>query len=281
MAAPVRIESAAFSDPRIDLLGQLAGYSRYEALGRLAHLWSACTEKQLHVASESLVRACIGPAGVQHMLDSEMAERVDGGLRIKGTDGRIEWLGDLSSKRQHAGRERAAKAARDARGRLLSSTPPAHAGHAGPSTSSTHQHPSSTPPAQSSALTPTSTSTNTPVAESISGHAPATPDAEKAKPGPRRRQMPADWMPARSAANLAAESVATARGISLGLELTKAKDWAASNAATKADWDSFWRNWTRNAKPVAAQTSLDRQLDRVRMLQAQEAAEDAAGGGES
>lgn len=155
MAAPVRIESAAFADPRIELLGQLSGYSRFEALGRLAHLWSACTERQVHVASEALVRACIGPAGVQHMLEAELAERVDAGLRIKGTDGRIEWLGDLSSKRQHAGRERAAKAARDARGRLL----PAHAGDAGPSTSSTDQHTSSTPPAKSSALTSTSTST--------------------------------------------------------------------------------------------------------------------------
>jgi len=178
MAAPVRVEASALSDPRIDLLGQLAGYSRYEALGRLTHLWSACTEKQTHVASEALVRACIGPAGVQHMLEAELAERAEGGLRIRGTDGRIEWLGEFSERGAGAGKARAATAKRDSRGRLMSSKSPAHAGgasasdedadqhtstrpacagDAGPSTSSTHQQASSGGPAESSALTPTLT----------------------------------------------------------------------------------------------------------------------------
>jgi hypothetical protein len=107
--------------------------------------------------------------------------------------------------------------------------------------------------------------------------APAAPDADKAKPA-RKRGMPADWVPTRNDANLRAEAAATSRGVNLGMELSKARDWASSNAAKKADWDGFWRNWTRNAKPVAGQANLDKQLDRIRMLREQEAAEDAAKG---
>lgn len=109
---------------------------------------------------------------------------------------------------------------------------------------------------------------------------PAPPPAEKPKAdrSALRRPMPADWVPARSDANLRAESTARTRGIDLALELTKARDWASSNAARKADWDGFWRNWTRNAKPAAGQTTLEKQFDRIRMLREQEAAEDAAKG---
>lgn len=109
---------------------------------------------------------------------------------------------------------------------------------------------------------------------------PAPPPAEKPKAdrSALRRPMPADWMPGRTDANIRAEATARTRGVDLALELTKARDWASSNAAKKADWDGFWRNWTRNAKPVAGQTNLDKQFDRIRMLREQEAAEDAAKG---
>lgn len=142
MAASVRIEDEAFADARVELLGTLAGYSRYEALGRLAHLWRICTQRQMHVVSEAIVNACIGPAGVQHMLDAELADRGAGGIRIRGTSGRIEWLGDLKAKRQQAGKARAASGLRDGAGRLLAAGP-AHAGHD-----------SSTQPAESSAPAP-------------------------------------------------------------------------------------------------------------------------------
>ena len=45
--ARVNVEEKAFSDLRIDVLGQLQGYSRFEALGRLAHLWHHNTEFEL------------------------------------------------------------------------------------------------------------------------------------------------------------------------------------------------------------------------------------------
>ena len=307
MAAPVRVEAAALSDPRIDLLGQLAGYSRYEALGRLTHLWSACTEKQFHVATEALVRACIGPAGVQHMLDAELAERVDGGLRVKGTAGRIEWHGEFSQKRAAAGAVRAATAQRDSKGRMVSSTPPAHpahagqdaepapvdiqhtstrpahAGHAGPSTSSTHQQASSACPAESSALTLTITTTTT-EEERERGVAAAPLAALKAKVNrgvraARKGPMPTDWLPRAQECAQAA-----AIGANADREAASFRDHHAAKGSRFVDWDAAFRNWLRNAerfavnRPADRRTPIEKQLDRVRMLQAQEAAEDAAEG---
>ncbi len=151
--AAVRIEEEAFSDARVELLGTLAGYSRYEALGRLAHLWRVCTQRQTYVLSEAMVNACIGPAGVQHMLDAELAERTDAGVRIKGTSGRIEWIAEFSAKKQRAGQARAAKATRNEKGQLMSSKEPAAAGDAGPAQPAQAQHEASTPPAKPSATT--------------------------------------------------------------------------------------------------------------------------------
>ncbi len=77
--------------------------------------------------------------------------------------------------------------------------------------------------------------------------------------------LPSDWRPERSEANLKAEQVAEARGVDLGLELQKLHDWAQSNNAKKADWDSTWRNWTRNARPQNRSSQLSG-LDAVRSI---------------
>src|SRR5687767_2807314 len=82
----------AFADARIELLGDVAGYNRFEALGRLAHLWRVCTQRKAYVVSTSLVIATLGPKGVEALLESELGEQTDGGIRVRGTEGRIEWL---------------------------------------------------------------------------------------------------------------------------------------------------------------------------------------------
>lgn len=138
----MRLEAEAFTDPRIQLLADLGGWSRYEALGRLAFLWSACTERQLYIVPEAIVRGCLGTNGANLLCDADLAERTPEGLRIRGTAGRVEWLGELREKRQRAGRARAECVTRDTLGRMQSNNRPAHAGDV-----------SSTDPAQSSALT--------------------------------------------------------------------------------------------------------------------------------
>lgn len=89
-----------------------------------------------------------------------------------------------------------------------------------------------------------------------------------------KSKLPDDWQPERSKSNLDAEYVAHARGVNLAEQLKSLRDWAKSNNAKKADWDSTWRNWTRNAKPSGPQrqtkTPLELQLERVSMLEEQE-----------
>lgn len=99
--AAVRIEEEAFSDPRLELLGSIAGYNRFEALGRMANLWRVCTNRCSYVLSEANVVACLGSKGVDAIIQADLGEREADGIRIKGTRGRIEWL---RSKRE-AGRK--------------------------------------------------------------------------------------------------------------------------------------------------------------------------------
>lgn len=121
MAASVRVEGFALVDPRVELLGELAGYNRFEALGRLTHLWAQCTDRQLKVVPHVLVRAVLGLNGVEALIGSDLGEPVEGGIRIKGTDGRIEWLGDRRAAATEGGKKRAA-AARSG-GRFTSQAP--------------------------------------------------------------------------------------------------------------------------------------------------------------
>src|SRR5687767_12450297 len=105
----------AFADARIELLGDVAGYNRFEALGRLAHLWRVCTQRKAYVVSTSLVIATLGPKGVEALLESELGERADEGrIRVRGTEGRIEWL---------EAKKRAAAAGGEANRRRLASHP--------------------------------------------------------------------------------------------------------------------------------------------------------------
>lgn len=121
----VRIESRTFKDLRLDALGELAGYNRYEALGRLSHLWEHCTDRQAKVVSEVIVRACLGPRGVEAILGADLGERTEGGIRVKGADGKIEWFAGYRDGAAAGGQARAENADRDAGGRFASKPGPA------------------------------------------------------------------------------------------------------------------------------------------------------------
>lgn len=106
MAASVRIEDEAFNDPRIELLGSLSGYNRFEALGRLAHLWRACTQRETYIIDDIWVISCLGDKGPEALVKAGLAERVADGLRVKGTEGRIEWLKKLRTNSKKGGEAR-------------------------------------------------------------------------------------------------------------------------------------------------------------------------------
>lgn len=82
--------------------------------------------------------------------------------------------------------------------------------------------------------------------------------------------------------------MATALGVDLELEMAKFRDHQFRDPRT--DPDATFRNWLRNARPTngggrtparafnRAQDSLDRQLERVKQLRAEEALEAAQRG---
>lgn len=152
MSAPFRLDAWTFSSAAFDVLGDVAGYNAHEARGRWARAGSEATVRQTYVFSEAAIRGLFGPRGAEALLAAELAERVEeGGLRLLRMEGSIEWYSDVTSKRQSAGRKRAANAHRDALGRMLStkkpSTEPARAGVL-------DQHESSTAPPPTSSLPP-------------------------------------------------------------------------------------------------------------------------------
>lgn len=80
----------------------------------------------------------------------------------------------------------------------------------------------------------------------VPARTPATADVPKTPKGTR---LPDGWIPARTEANLAAES--THDGPWLSRELERFRDyWAAAAGAkgVKANWDSTWRNWIKTAE---------------------------------
>lgn len=162
MSAAVRVEPQAFTDPRFGILGRLLGVSRFDALGRMFHVWSWCTERQRHdipvfflagmfdgdveAFSSSVVAAELGA-----WLDCTEPENHPPGcrhIRIKGTAGRIEWLGERRRAAPAGGKARAASAQRDERGRMVGQ--PSSSQVAGDAPANTQ--PSDQP--KSSALTP-------------------------------------------------------------------------------------------------------------------------------
>jgi uncharacterized phage protein (TIGR02220 family) len=102
--ASVRIEEEAFNDPRIAVLGELQGYSHYEALGRLAHLWRYCTTRGIYAVPPAIAERLIGSGGGAALLASELAEaEPNGQLRVRGTSGRIEWLQKIRAASMRGG----------------------------------------------------------------------------------------------------------------------------------------------------------------------------------
>lgn len=69
--------------------------------------------------------------------------------------------------------------------------------------------------------------------------------SEQVERGKRAARLTDEWTP-----NDAHRSLAAERGVSIDFELSKFRDWAASNGAAKKDWDATFRNWLRNARPT-------------------------------
>ena len=107
MAASVRIEDEAFSDGRYDVLARLAGLPDSDcARGKMMRLWRQCTIEQIYVLTDLDIQCVFGENGVDAILQSRLAERVENGIRICGTRGRIEWIKKLRNGNKNGGKKR-------------------------------------------------------------------------------------------------------------------------------------------------------------------------------
>jgi hypothetical protein len=96
--ASVRVDKPSI-EKRYKLLGKLLKTSRWDAIGRMVEVWEYCTDQQTYSVTEAMLDS-IGERDdfAKCLVESGFAEREKNGkIRIKGTEGRIEWL---ASKRE-------------------------------------------------------------------------------------------------------------------------------------------------------------------------------------
>lgn len=89
--ASVRIDKP--NDGRFKLLGKLLGTNHFDAKGRMIDVWEWCTDRETYFISEALLNA-IGERDdfADCLVAADLAEKTEQGVRVKGTEGRIEWL---------------------------------------------------------------------------------------------------------------------------------------------------------------------------------------------
>lgn len=108
----VRIENEAFGDKRFDALAKLCQLADAEhALGKMSLIWRECTDRHSYVLPETFICIVLGDNGPLAIEKSGLGERVEGGIRIRGTKGRIEWLKKLKKNASKGGKARASQMA--------------------------------------------------------------------------------------------------------------------------------------------------------------------------
>lgn len=113
MGAAVRIDEAAFGDSRIRRLARLLEMDEFGALGRLVHVWRACTDRETDVLAADAMNAIVDHDGFSTALvQADLGEKVESGVRIKGCRGRIEWLTRRREAAKSGGESRARGAGR-------------------------------------------------------------------------------------------------------------------------------------------------------------------------
>jgi hypothetical protein len=108
--ASVRVDNR--NDPRFAVLGLKLGTNKYDALGRMIAVWDFCTEKGSAIITDALVNVLAEHEKFSEAICDEevgLAERVEGGIRVKGTRGRIEWLAKLRKNARKGGEKNKAK----------------------------------------------------------------------------------------------------------------------------------------------------------------------------
>ena len=111
--ARVSVEQQALTDARFSHLGRLIGTDRHGALGRMLLIWNECQEHATYfLPARTAVAHLDHESGAQFLVDAGLAEwkkkprdGSEGVLRIKGTEGRVEWLAVKRERARENGRK--------------------------------------------------------------------------------------------------------------------------------------------------------------------------------
>jgi hypothetical protein len=252
----VDMKTDVHKDPRFEVLGELAGYNKYEAIGRLHALWSWCTDRGLkdapddcdgYAVSEPIIRRFLGPRGVVAILADDcdefaLAERRDDGLLyLRGTS---EYV---AARREHS---RGSSAGGIARSR----GPRGRDGRFGEPTNNHPAEPWSRQPSQpgldhgspAPSSSPSSSSSDprseTP-RESTSVRADAPPQSALSV-------LPDGFIPADTEQFRVASRLARDKGLDVAIELIAFIAHARDKNRTSANWTSAFVKWLTDARPA-------------------------------
>jgi hypothetical protein len=75
------------------------------ALGKMVRLWMQCIERETYAVTKPVIVALFNGAtdAPEWLVSAELAEPIEGGFRIKGTRGRIEYLAEKRAKARENG----------------------------------------------------------------------------------------------------------------------------------------------------------------------------------
>lgn len=99
--ARVNVDSQALTDARFAVLASFMGAADPDfALGKMVRLWMQCLERETYVITQPVIVALFGGAvdAPEWLVNAELAERTGDGYRIKGTQGRIEYLAEQRAR---------------------------------------------------------------------------------------------------------------------------------------------------------------------------------------
>jgi hypothetical protein len=105
----INIETIAFNDLRFRLLARTIRKSKFDALGRMAHIWEHCTQLLKYELTHDEIDEIAQIKNFSHIICEKaigLGEKKGELIRIKGTFGRIEWLTTCRDNGKKGGRPR-------------------------------------------------------------------------------------------------------------------------------------------------------------------------------
>ncbi len=114
MAVPnVTIEGGVWGEWEYKALADALGLAMpADAIGRMASLWQWCLSKETDIAPAKVVDAHLGKGGAAAVIECDLGEPAEGGIRIRGAAKRVSQYQDWLGGKAKGGRARADTAKR-------------------------------------------------------------------------------------------------------------------------------------------------------------------------